>query len=109
MDVKYPDTGAQPGDEHALLAMATRLLEEAAGSAPNLKIEWDRSNDENGRPVYTLRLSDRSGSASGGFSPEDLRDTTHLRYRLIRLWGDLLQARSHKQLQELLGAGSSGS
>jgi len=35
----------------------------------------------------------------------ELRNPAHMRLRLYELWGDLLQARSHKQLQELLSQG----
>ena len=42
----------------------------------------------------------------GRFSPKELEYPDQLRLRFIRLWGDLLQLRSHRQLQELMEASS---
>jgi len=71
-------------------------------SAAKVEAEWDRIRGAGDQPIYTLRLIDWSGTAMAGFGPDELNDTHDLRYRLLRLWGDVLQVRSHKHLQKLL-------
>lgn len=105
MNVTYPDRAKQV-EGFFLLEQATACLTEVLGpSAEQVRIEWDRMEDACGRAVYTLRLSDWTGEASGNFSLEELRSSSQLRYRLVRLWGDLLQDRSHKQLKALTSGG----
>lgn len=105
MDVKYTDKAKQ-GEEFVLLEQATACLADVLGpSAGQVRTEWDRVEDACGRAVYTLRLCDWTGEASGNFSLQELRSSSQLRYRLIRLWGDLLQDRSHKQLKALTSGG----
>jgi hypothetical protein len=88
---------------------ATRLLEEILGpSAGQVTAEWDRSDDPKGRALMMLRISDWTGAKSTAFDPWELEQPTQLRVRLYRLWGDLLQARNEKQLQELMGTAGEG-
>jgi hypothetical protein len=109
MNVKYTDRVGQGGEALALLQHATKLLEGVLGrSAPRVEAAWDRAEDGGGRALYTLRLSEGTEEASARFTPDELRDAGGLRYRLLRLWGDLLQERSHRQLQELLSGGREG-
>jgi hypothetical protein len=90
-----------------------RLAREATGvlegivenSAGLVSVEWDRIEDAHDRPLYRLRIRDFMGEASASFAPEQLESPSYMERRLNRLWGDLLQDRNHKQLQELLGAG----
>ncbi len=85
---------------------ATRLLDEILGpSASQVTAEWDRSEDGNGCALVTLRLSDWTGAKSSAFAPWELEQPNQLRVRFYRLWGDLLQDRNEKQLQELMGTG----
>lgn len=110
MNVLYTAKAKQWNEGTALLDQATRRLEEVLGpAADRVTAEWDRAEDQKGRLVYTLRISDWTGSATASFAPDELGSPTHMRVRLNRLWGDLLQARSHKQLEELQGAGGSES
>jgi hypothetical protein len=102
MNVTYSDKARQWGEGYALLQQATTRLEEVAGpSADLVKVEWDRVEDAGGRSLYTLTLSDWTGSVSADFTLDELQLPTHLRVRLYRLWGDLLQMRNHKELQQL--------
>jgi hypothetical protein len=88
---------------YTLAKKATELLGEVPGSNPWLvTAEWDRGEDDRSRAVVTLRLSDYTGSVTGVFDPKELESPSQTRKRLYRLWGDLLQARSHRQLQDLL-------
>lgn len=98
------DESIRQGDESFMLAQqATRRLEEVLGRSGDLvTAEWGRGTDEQGRTVVTLRLSDWTGSVMARFSPAELTNAETLRTRLHRLWGDLLQVRSHRQLDELL-------
>ena len=107
MNIAYSDKAGQWREGNALLQQATTRLEEVLGQhADEVKAEWDRGEDAKGRIVYTLRLSDWTGSVSASFTPEELQSPSHVRIRLYHLWGELLQVRSHKQLQELAGAGN---
>jgi hypothetical protein len=106
MNVTYSDKAKQWGEGYVLLQQATKRLEEVLGSsAGQVKAEWDRTEDAKRRIIYTLRLSDWTGSVSAAFTPDELQSPSLMRYRFVRLWGDLLQVRSHKQLEELTGAG----
>lgn len=55
--------------------------------------------DENGQPVFQLRLRDWSGQVEADFTAEDMRNMDLLRRKMGRLWGDLLQIRSHKLIE----------
>jgi hypothetical protein len=70
-----------------------------------MKAEWDQIEDNKGRPLYTLRISDGEEVVTASFSPEELVSPTHMRVRLYRLWGDFLQIRNQKQLQALSEGG----
>jgi hypothetical protein len=109
MNVTYTDRAKQWGEAFVLLQQATKRLEEILGpSAGLVRAEWDRTEDARGRPLYTLRIADWAGSVSATFTPAELRDSEQMHYCLVRLWGDLLQVRSHKQLEELTGAAGPG-
>ena len=111
MNVKYTDETKQPGEALGLLQQATQRLAEVLGSSAEVvNAEWDRGQDERGRPLYTLRLSDFTGAVSARFDPDELR-SPNLRGRFLGLWGDLLQIRSDhqvKKLQQLVREGSDG-
>jgi hypothetical protein len=92
-----------------LAQQARARLEEVLGpSAGQVSAEWDRGEDGRGRPVVTLKLTDWTGSVTATFDPTELENPVHVRQRLVRLWGDLLQERSHRQLRELMGTASAG-
>jgi hypothetical protein len=108
-EVKYGYAIQQAGALHLLAQQRTAQLEEVLGdSAPDVSAEWDRADDALGRAVITLRLSDFSGSAISVFEPKELESPSQMRSRFLRLWSDLLQIRTRRQLQELIGGGGTG-
>lgn len=79
-----------------------------SGSA--VRADWDLTTDDTGRETITLRLSDAT-SPEGlvqRFRPQDLRDRDYAERRFYRLFGDLLQAQSHKLLNDLAGSSAGG-
>jgi uncharacterized protein YutE (UPF0331/DUF86 family) len=82
---------------------ASELLHEILGpSAGLVSAEWDRAEDERGRMVMTLTLSDFTGKVTATFTPEEFHEQEHLRLRFRRLWGDLLQLRAERLREELM-------
>jgi hypothetical protein len=106
MEIRYTDRAREWEPGYSLLQQATAQLEEVIGApAARVRAEWDRIEDERARPLYTLRISDWTGSAQTRFAPEELTFPAHTRTRLHRLWGDLLQVRSdaqHRKVEELV-------
>lgn len=85
---------------------ASKLLERVIGpSAHFVTAAWDLTEDDRGHPLIGLEVSDWTGSVGYRFAVAELSNEPHLRRRLHRLWGDLLQVRSHVQLDNIL-AGS---
>src|SRR5438128_1095417 len=83
---------------------ANNILELVLGQSSGLvNADWTLTYDERNQPLLTLRLSDFAASVEARFALEEMENPEHLWLRLHRVWGDLLQVRSHKQLQELLG------
>jgi hypothetical protein len=106
MKATYSEKARQWGEGLALLQQATARLEEILGpSADLVSAEWDRIEDERGRPLYTLAIRDFTGRVEARFAPEELAHPVHVRARLYRLWGDLLQLRAdeqHRKVQALV-------
>jgi hypothetical protein len=99
----FSDNVRQSKELYELAQQANALLEEVLGpSADLVSAEWERSKDAKGRDLLNLRIADWSGSESAIFAPLELKETAGLRWRLNRLWGDLLQTQSHKLLDKLL-------
>ena len=89
--------------------MASKVLSDVLGpSAGLVTASWDLAQDANGRELVHLRLAVFAGSVSADFEPAELNDPAGLYRRLCRLWGDLLQERSHVQLQNLAHAEEAG-
>jgi len=88
---------------------AMHVLEQAVGDSSRLlRVQWEKTTDDKNRPLVRVRLKDWTGEVEGYFAPQDLTSDDTLRGRFYKLYGDLLQIRSHKQLEELLaGAGAS--
>ena len=110
MNVSYSDNIRQGAEGVSLLEHANKLLEKVLRHATvSTEVQWDRVEDARGRTQYELKLSDWIGSVSRQFSPSELRSPSDLNYWLIRLYGDLLQIRSHHLLEVLTsGVESSG-
>ncbi len=88
---------------------ATKLLDEVLGTSRGLvSVDWDVGEDGQGRPVLTLKLSDFTGTVIGTFAPDELAKTQHMKTRLFKLWGDLLQIRNAKLLESITGVKEAG-
>jgi hypothetical protein len=89
----------------ALAEKATEVLEEIMGNnASEVSAEWDIGTNARNQNVLTLTLSDWTGSATRVIEPEQLQSSSWRELPLLRVWGDLLRIRNHKQLQELLSS-----
>jgi hypothetical protein len=81
---------------------ANETLHEILGpSAGLVSAEWERAEDDRGRMVVTLTLSDFTGRVSATFAPDELSEKRHLAQRFRRLWGDLLQLRTKRLRDDL--------
>ena len=80
---------------------ATELLEGEIGqTSVAARADWSLDQDQNGRDLLYLRVSDWTGSVGYRFVPEELSHSAHMKARFSRLWGDFLQVRSHVQMDE---------
>ncbi len=83
------------------------LVEEILGkSSPFVEANWTVRNAAGDQRTLALRLSDWTSpkGVEQEFADDELVASTSTRWKLHRLWGDLLQARNHRQLAELLKA-----
>ena len=113
MDVHYSSEARQCPEELTLLEQAAALLTDILGpqSSEHVKAEWHRLQDHKGRTLYRLTIRDFTGQVSTDFAPDELQNPLHMRVRLYRLWGDLLQVRNnqqHQQVQIISGQITSG-
>ena len=99
-----PRISADP-ELHALIESANRVLDHELGpSSGQVEAAWfyaaDSESPSNG-PMIGLSIKDKAESASTIVSRSELSDPHRIAVRVLRLWGDLLQVRSHKQLASL--------
>jgi hypothetical protein len=89
---------------------ATETLQDVIGPTANsVAAEWSSVRDASGQPLIQLTLSDFTGvRVEARFEPGELAREGHLRAKFYRIWGDLLQYRSHKQREVLSGRIGSG-
>jgi hypothetical protein len=88
---------------------ATRVLREVVDdTGGDVEAAWDLDADAQGRPVVRLRLSDFTERAETTFAPDELAAPGHLRRRLHWLWGNLLQDRARRQINEAMALGTAG-
>jgi hypothetical protein len=91
----------------AKVEKASEVLFELLGrSRGTVLLDWDIAEGDRSRETVVLKLSDSTGMVTATLDPWEFEDMDHLRSRLNRLWGDLLQIRSHRQvrqIQELTG------
>src|SRR5260370_20371773 len=106
MNVTYNNEAKQQDDGAALMERATQVLEdEVLGKkASQVQAEWDRVADDKGQPRYILSLSDGTNKSQGSFDPDELRTPYKLRFRLSRLWDDVLRAQSEALLKKIFQA-----
>lgn len=102
MKIIYSEALRQSGDLFALAQRASQVLEDVATrSAPRVTAEWDRDPEENGGNFVRLRLSDWIGSVTARLSRAELSsDEDALVGRLNRLWGDMLEIRLDRLLDQ---------
>jgi hypothetical protein len=83
------------------------LVEETLGrSGQSVEAFWSTRSTPGGRRSLVLRLADYTfpQGVAREFAENELVASTETRWKINRLWGDLLQARNHQQLAELLRA-----
>ena len=98
MDVVYSPEVQKWPEDLPRLQLASNLLAEILGpvSSGLVKADWQRS-DQNGHTLYRLTIRDFTGPVFTDFSRDELENPLHMRVRLYRLWGDLLQIRNNQQ------------
>jgi hypothetical protein len=103
MEPIYSTEARQDADRFGLLKQASALLEEILGpeSSQFVNAQWDRLEDHKGRTMYRLTIRDFTGQVSTDFAPDELQNPLHMRFRMYRLWGDLLQIRNNQQHQQV--------
>jgi hypothetical protein len=97
MNITFPENVPDANGETAAIQAASRQLEEMAGnSAIPASAEWGVVQDPKGNRRYSLTLSDYLGRVSEEFTVAELHSPQKVHRRLIHLWGDHLEMRSHK-------------
>jgi hypothetical protein len=108
-NVTYSMQLKQAPDLYAKAQQATALLEDILkASAGRVTAEWDRIQDDQGLPAVSLRLADSTGARSAALAAWELEQRGQLRFRLYRIWDDLLRVRAEKQLEKLMEPASPG-
>lgn len=86
-----------------------KLIDEVLGPTSSgwVSARWTMTTRPDGRRTLSLNLSDWTwpDGVEAQFSPEELDLNSETRWKIHRLWGDLLQARNHHQLAELQAEG----
>jgi hypothetical protein len=103
MEVHYSPEVRQWADGVKLVEQASSLLADILGpqSSQLVKAAWNRVQDRQGRTLYRLTIRDFTGEVSTDFSPDELQNPLHMRFRLYRLWGDLLEVRNNQEHQQV--------
>jgi hypothetical protein len=86
--------------ELALAEAAARVLAELIGPGSRevtVDLDWE---EKDGHRPFVVILNDPAGMAVSRFETKELEPVRRLRVRLARLWGDLLQIRSQKLIQQ---------
>jgi hypothetical protein len=99
--VIYSDRVKQSPDFSAIEAATLKLEEIVRRYADEVTAEWDRPDDFRNTKIFTLRLADWSGAATVIITREELQSEQLLRGRQLQVWGDLLQIRSHRILEQM--------
>jgi hypothetical protein len=90
------------GRLYELVTAACQALRDIVGAdGAEVIADWSMAKDLQGRSFVRLDLSDFTGRVEAKFAPDEMENSRQVRYRLYRIWGDLLQIRSHKQLKQL--------
>jgi hypothetical protein len=103
-----PEIKSDPKLGHGVDA-ATRLLGRMIGdSAQQVRVRWDKLIGDDNRPHLRMKLEDWTGEAEANFTASELTDDRVLRDKFYETYGDLLQIRSHKLLDDLLAGVGGG-
>ncbi|TMQ29458.1 MAG: hypothetical protein E6K70_25650 [Planctomycetota bacterium] len=83
---------------------ASEILRQIIGPTGDLvSANWSLARDASKRAI-ALVLSDFTGAhVEAKFAPDELANEEQLHARFYKIWGDLLQDRSHQQLNQLSG------
>ena len=108
MNVIYAPELKQLSEVMPLLELASARLEIAVTPryANTVTAEWGKVPDFRDRPHFRLTIADEYGSVYSDFSMEELDNSLHMRFRMPRIWGDLLQIRiniQHAHVESLIG------
>ena len=108
MDVQYSTELRQCPKDFAVVEQASAVLADVLGpqSSQAVKAEWNRTQDQQGRMLYRLTIGDFAGEVATDFAADELQNPLHTRFRMYRLWGDLLQVQSDLQHQKVLSLSS---
>jgi hypothetical protein len=92
----------QRPDLAPVIRRVSHLLEDVIGpTAGMVKADWSSTEDDRGRLLIDLRISDWTGYVGYRFAPDELENLSHMKIRLHRLWGDLLAVQSHVRLDHM--------
>ena len=80
------------------------LEDELGGSAGTVSAAWTLRRNARDELSIRLTIRDWTGQVHADFALEELESGWRTKGRLIRLWGDLLQIRSHHLLDEIRSA-----
>ncbi|MCI0379526.1 MAG: hypothetical protein L0215_18105 [Gemmataceae bacterium] len=86
----------------AAVDAATSLLKEEIGNTIlDVAAHWDVPGNDSDQKALDLTLTDSVVTVASRFVLSEWKNPSRLQTRLHRLWGDLLQARSAKQVEKL--------
>ncbi len=106
MNVDFSDDLKAWGEGFALAQKGTKRLIEVIGPDRDVVAgEWDCVTDESGQQILTLHVFDHAGETTFSFAPDELISPSQTSFRMHRLWGDVLHARSGRILDNLAAAG----
>ncbi len=97
-----PEIQKRPRLSNDVEKINVRLNTLLGRSAGRVSADWKLVQPDQDSEVLRLQLSEPTASVVGQFSAEELSRPDHMVRRLNWLWGDLLQIRSDRQLEELL-------
>src|ERR1041384_1704037 len=102
METIIPDTIQNKPEFLSRVEQANQFVQTDLGDfAGEVKAEWNLVEDQQGRPLLELTLSDWSGKVQDRFSLPDFDKIDSREKRLRRLWDNLLEMRNREQFKQL--------
>jgi len=82
---------------------ASKILDGVAGNTVlRVAADWKAGGNSTREPMVALTLTEQGGATlSALFTRDEMQRPERLQRRLHRLWGDLLQVASHKQMEKV--------